>query len=57
MNNEIIFATTLNATKIRLTPNGDVKNLRLEVFACSDFGRINEMMFSSLYLDIVFYSK
>jgi hypothetical protein len=37
-NSEVIFSTTLNATKIRLTPNGDVKNVRLEVFACSSYG-------------------
>ncbi|CAF2527114.1 unnamed protein product [Rotaria sp. Silwood2] len=34
-NNEIIFPRTLNATKIRLTPNGDVENLHLEIFACA----------------------
>ncbi len=43
--NEIIFATTLNATKIRLTPNVDVKNLRLEVFACSPIGMISRLYF------------
>ncbi|CAF1321223.1 unnamed protein product [Adineta steineri] len=37
VNNEIILSTTLNATKIRITPNSDVKNLHVEVFACSSF--------------------
>ncbi|CAM4824262.1 unnamed protein product [Rotaria magnacalcarata] len=36
-NSEIIFSRTLNATKIRLTPNSGVENLRLEVFACGPF--------------------
>ncbi|CAF3717462.1 unnamed protein product, partial [Rotaria socialis] len=36
-NNEIIFSRTLNATKIRLTPNSDLENLRLAVFACVSF--------------------
>ncbi len=42
--NEIIFAITLNATKIRITPNGDVKNLRLEVFACSHYGKTSILL-------------
>lgn len=43
----------MNATKIRLTPNSDVKNLRLEVFACSHYGKIELFlcsMMNSLYV-------
>ncbi|UJR29915.1 hypothetical protein I4U23_017463 [Adineta vaga] len=36
-NNELILPTTLNATKIRISPNGEVKNLHVEVYACSSF--------------------
>lgn len=47
--NEVIFPITLNATKIRITPNGDVKNLRIEIFACSPFGIKDEN-----YIDLSF---
>ena len=37
--NEIIFSPTLNVTKIRLSPNGDARNVHLEVFTCSPAGK------------------
>ena len=39
---EIVLSETLNATKIRIAPNGGAKNIRVDVFACSSFGMINE---------------
>ncbi|CAF1584220.1 unnamed protein product, partial [Adineta ricciae] len=35
---EIVLRETLNATKIRIAPNGDAKNIHVDVFACSSFG-------------------
>jgi hypothetical protein len=36
---EISFANPLYITRIRLAPNSDAKNIRLELFACVPSGK------------------
>ena len=38
--NEIVFPDVLNVTRLRFSPVGEAKKIRIEVFACSHAGEL-----------------